>query len=202
MKKVFVIILVMLGVSMISRVDAQMLNINYRMSAPLGDSHDFISNMSFRGMSADYHYYISEHFAVGLTLGWNTYYKHYDYKTGHFLMRDEKVTITGDQFRYLNVIPIMASFRYQLTKGDAAVLPYIGIGIGTNWAETRLEIGDLVAKEKGWQFAFAPEIGMVIPFCEHVGMNVAAQYQYSVKASGLPTLQDLGIKVGLAFNLN
>lgn len=201
MKKIF-IILILLAVGLIGRVDAQIFTFNYGMAAPMGDSHDFISKMSFRGLSADYHYYLSEHFAVGLSLGWNTYYKHLDYHTNNFLMGGEKVTVTGDQFRYLNVVPIMVGIRYQFTKGDAAVLPYAGIGIGTNWAESRLEIGDLVAKEKGWQFAFAPEAGIIIPFSDHVGMNIAAQYRYSVKGAGLPALQDFGIKVGLALNLN
>ena len=170
------------------------------MSLPLGDQHDFISKMSFRGFSMDYHYFLSESLAVGASLGWNTLYKHLDYATGHFTMNGEKVTISGDQFRYLNVVPLMASVRYFFTDGDAVLLPYAGIGIGTNWAEMRLEVGDLLAKEKGWQFAFAPEVGVVVPFSESVGLNVGAQYRYSVKASGLPTLQDLGIKVGLSFN--
>lgn len=201
MKKIF-IILIVFSVGMISRANAQVFTLNYRMSAPLKDSHDFISKMSFRGMSADYHHYLSEHFAIGLSLGWNTFYKHLNYQTNNFIMDGEKVTITGDQFRYLNIVPIMASVRYQFTKGDAAVLPYVGVGIGTNWAETRLEIGDLLAKEKGWQFAVAPEIGMIIPFSEHVGMNVAAQYHYGAKTGDLPALQNFGVKVGLALNLN
>lgn len=201
MKKIFMICLLLYVVA-IGRTNAQILTVNYRMAAPLGNSHDFISKMSFRGMSTDYHYYLSEHFAVGLSLGWNTYYKHLDYHTNNFMLRGEKVTITGDQFRYLNVVPVLVSARYQFTKGDAAVLPYIGVGIGTNWAESRLETGDFVAKEKGWQFAVAPEIGMIIPFCDWVGMNIGAQYQYSAKANGLPDLQDFGVKVGLAFNLD
>ena len=201
MKKIFISILVMLTVGMVSPIFAQTLNLNYRMSAPLGDSHDFISKMSFRGASMDYHYYLTERLAVGASVGWNTYYKHCDYKTNNFIMNGEKVTITGDQFRYLNVVPIMASVRYFFTDGNAAILPYAGLGIGTNWAETRLEVGDLVAKEKGWQFAFAPEVGFIVPFSEHVGLNLGAQYQYSVKASGLPTLQDFGIKIGLSLSL-
>lgn len=201
MKKIMIIILVVLGIGMTSRLSAQMLTFNYKMSVPLGDSHDFVSKLSFRGMELDYHHFLTEHWAVGLNLGWSTYYRHLDYHTGRFILNGEKVTITGDQFRYLNVVPIMAKVRYQFTKGDAPVLPYVGMGIGTNWAETRLEVGDLVARERGWQFAFAPEAGMVIPFGEHVGMNIGAQYQYSIKASGLPTLQDFSVKVGLAFNL-
>lgn len=200
MKKIY-ILLILFSIGIIDRADAQILNINYRMAAPLGDSHDFISKMSFRGGDLEYHHFISEHWTVGVSVGWNTYYKHLDYKTNNFILNGEKVSITGDQFRYLNVVPVLANIRYHLTKGDATVLPYVGMGIGGNWAETRLEIGDLLAKEKGWQFALAPEAGLIIPFCEQVGLNLAVQYQYSVKTDNLPALQDLGVKVGIAFNL-
>lgn len=171
MKKIY-ILLILFSVGIIDRADAQILNINYRLSTPLGDSHDFISQMSFRGGDLEYHHFISAHWTVGLSIGWNTYYKHLDYKTNDFILNSEKVSITGDQFRYLNVIPVLADIRYHLTKGDAAVLPYVGMGIGCNWAETRLEIGDLLAKEKGWQLALAPEAGLIIPFCEQVGLNL------------------------------
>ena len=198
MKKILMIIWVVLGIGVGSQAQAQQLNLNYQMSVPFGDQHDFISKMSFRGFSVDYHYFLTERLAVGASLGWNASYKHLDYTTGNFTMNGDKVTISGDQFRYLNVVPLMADVRYFFTDGDACILPYAGIGIGTTWTETRLEVGDLLAKEKGWQFAFAPEVGVILPFSEFVGLNVGAQYRYSVKASGLPTLQDLGIKVGLS----
>ena len=114
MKKIIMILLVVFGLGVGSRAQAQMLNLNYQMSLPLGDQHDFISKMSFRGFSMDYHYFLSERLAVGASLGWNTLYKHLDYATGHFTMNGEKVTISGDQFRYLNVVPLMASVRYFL----------------------------------------------------------------------------------------
>ena len=60
----------------------------------------------------DYHYFLSERLAVGASLGWNTLYKHLDYATGHFTMNGVKVTISGYHFRYLNVVPLMASVRY------------------------------------------------------------------------------------------
>lgn len=200
MKKIFIILLIISGMGMMGRLNAQVLNLDYNMSVPLGDSHDFVSKMSFRGFSLDYHQFVTEHWGFGLKFGWNTYYKHLDYTTGNFLLGGKDVTITGDQFRYLNVAPLMASVRYQFTKDDAFFLPYVALGIGTNWAETRLEIGDLVAQEKGWQFAFAPEVGVIIPFCEWVGMHVGAQYHYSAKTSRLPALQDISFKVGLAFH--
>lgn len=49
MKKIIMILLVVFGLGVGSRAQAQMLNLNYQMSLPLGDQHDFISKMSFRG---------------------------------------------------------------------------------------------------------------------------------------------------------
>ena len=90
MKKIIMILLVVFGLGVGSRAQAQMLNLNYQMSLPLGDQHDFISKMSFRGFSMDYHYFLSERLAVGASLGWNTLYKHLDYATGHFTMNGEE----------------------------------------------------------------------------------------------------------------
>lgn len=53
MKKIIMILLVVFGLGVGSRAQAQMLNLNYQMSLPLGDQHDFISKMSFRGFSMD-----------------------------------------------------------------------------------------------------------------------------------------------------
>ena len=64
MKKIIMILLVVFGLGVGSRAQAQMLNLNYQMSLPLGDQHDFISKMSFRGFSMDYHYFLSERLAV------------------------------------------------------------------------------------------------------------------------------------------
>lgn len=188
-----------LGIALPSQ--GQILNLNYQMGIPLGDSKDFINKMSFRGASLDYHHFVTDRFAVGVNVGWNTFYKNPKYVTDNFTLHGKPVTITGDQFRYLNTITLMASGRYFFTDEDAVVCPYAGLGIGTNWGETRLEVGHYVAKEKGWQFAFSPEIGCLIPFCEHVGLNIGANYFYSAKASGLPALQHFGIKIGLSFML-
>ena len=68
MKKIIMILLVVFGLGVGSRAQAQMLNLNYQMSLPLGDQHDFISKMSFRGFSMDYHYFLSERLAVRMEM--------------------------------------------------------------------------------------------------------------------------------------
>ena len=69
MKKIIMILLVVFGLGVGSRAQAQMLNLNYQMSLPLGDQHDFISKMSFRGFSMDYHYFLSERLEIEIIHG-------------------------------------------------------------------------------------------------------------------------------------
>ena len=45
MKKIIMILLVVFGLGVGSRAQAQMLNLNYQMSLPLGDQHDFILSL-------------------------------------------------------------------------------------------------------------------------------------------------------------
>lgn len=200
MKKFIFIIGVAIGLFAASSSQAQLLNINYQMAAPSGESKDFINRMSFRGISIDYHHFVTNRLAVGLDIEWNTFYKNPKYKTDHFKLNGDPVTITGDQFRYLNVVPLLASARYFFTGENSAIYPYAGLGIGANWAETRLEVGHYVAEKDGWQFAIAPQIGCMIPFCEYVGAHIGVKYFYSVKTDDLPALQHVGIEAGLSFS--
>lgn len=201
MKKIYIILLVSLTFGMTNGLRAQILNLNYQTAIPLGDSRDYISNMSFRGAGIDYHHFLTDRFAIGGQLSWNTYYKNPGYVTGNFMLNNDKVTITGDQFRYLNVVNLMASGRYFFTNENAVICPYAGMGIGTNWGETRLEVGHYVAQEKAWQFAVAPVIGCIIPVCDFFGFNIGAKYQYSAKARSLPALQHFGINIGFSLML-
>lgn len=201
MKKIYIILLVSLTFGMTNGLRAQILNLNYQTAIPLGDSRDYINNMSFRGAGIDYHHFLTDRLAIGGQLSWNTYYKNPGYVTSNFMLNNDKVTITGDQFRYLNVVNLMASGRYFFTNKNAAICPYAGMGIGTNWGETRLEVGHYVAQEKAWQFAVAPEIGCIIPFCDFFGFNIGAKYQYRAKARSLPALQHFGINIGFSLML-
>lgn len=199
MKKLLILAIILFGMSPLLK--AQMLNLNYQISVPLGDLKDFTDKASFRGMDLEYHYFTSDRFSIGLGVGWNVFYHNLDHHTGDFTFHgsNDIYTITGNQYRYVNTVPIMAMGRYFFTDDNTAVRPYIGLGLGTRWTEKRIEIGQYSSTISRWQFSFAPEIGMLVPLSDQVALNFGARYSYGTKASHgrIPEFQSFAFSIGL-----
>ncbi len=199
MKKLLIIAIVLFGMSPLLK--AQMFNLNYQISVPFGDLKDFTDKASFRGMDLEYHKFVTERFSMGFAAGWNVFYQDINHATGdfHFKGNDNLYTMTGNQYRYVNTVPLTLIGRYFLTDGTSAVQPFLGLGAGARWTEKRLEIGQFTSTLSRWQFTFAPEIGMVVPFNDQVALNVGARYSYGTKASHgrIPEFQSLTFSIGL-----
>lgn len=198
MKKLLIIAIILFGMSPF--VKAQMLNLNYQISVPLNQIKDFTDNTSFRGMDLEYHYFLGERFSVGAAIGWNVYYKNKNDITGDFTFRgnSDLYQITGNQYRYINTVPMLAVGRYYFTGSNTAVRPFVGLGLGTSWTERRLEIGQFSSEISRWQFAMAPEVGMYIPVTSQFAFNVAAKYNYATQAANgrVPEIQSFTFSLG------
>lgn len=199
MKKLLIITIVLFGMSPLLK--AQMFNLNYQISVPFGDLKDFTDKASFRGMDLEYHKFVSDRFSMGFAAGWNVFYQDINHATGdfHFKGNDNLYTMTGNQYRYINTVPLTLIGRYFLTDGTSAVQPFLGLGAGARWTEKRLEIGQFTSTLSRWQFTFAPEIGMIVPFNDQVALNVGARYSYGTRASHgrIPEFQSLTFSIGL-----
>lgn len=199
MKKLLIIAICLFGLSPF--VKAQMLNLNYQMSLPLGDVKSFTDKASFRGFDLGYHYFLGDRFSVGATIGWNVYYQDKNDATGDFKFsgNDNVYTITGNQYRYINTVPMLAVGRYYFTDDNTAVRPYFGLGLGTSWTEKRLEVGQFTSNISRWQFAMAPEVGMYVPVSDQFALNFGAKYNYATKAAHgkVPEIQSITFNIGI-----
>ena len=199
MKKLLLIAIVLFGMGPLLK--AQMLNLNYQISVPLGDLKDFTNETSFRGMDLEYHKFVTDRFSLGAAIGWNVFYQDKNHATGDFSFKGNKniYTMTGNQYRYVNTVPLTAIGRYFLTDGTSAVQPFLGLGAGARWTEKRLELGQYTSPLSRWQFTFAPEIGMMVPFNDQVALNVGARYNYATRASHgrIPEFQSFTFSIGL-----
>jgi len=199
MKKLLLIAIVLFGMGPLLK--AQMLNLNYQISVPLGDLKDFTNETSFRGMDLEYHKFVTDRFSLGAAIGWNVFYQDKNHATGDFSFKGNKniYTMTGNQYRYVNTVPLTAIGRYFLTDGTSAVQPFLGLGAGARWTEKRLELGQYTSTISRWQFTFAPEIGMMVPFNDQVALNVGARYNYATRASHgrIPEFQSFTFSIGL-----
>lgn len=199
MKKLLIIAVCLFGLSPFLK--AQMLNLNYQISVPMNQVKDFTDKASFRGFDIEYHQFMGERFSVGAAIGWNVYYKNKDNATGNFMFQgnDNVYTITGNQYRYINTVPMLAIGRYYFTDANSMIRPYAGLGIGTSWTEKRLEVGQFASTVSRWQFAMAPEVGMYIPVTDQLAFNVGARYTYGTKAAHgrVPEIQSFTFNFGI-----
>lgn len=177
------------------------INVDYSIAQPFGSLKDYTDKTSFRGWRAGIQYQLNDQLAVGLRSGYQQFYQR--------LPRAVYPTKSGDisavQSRSLEVTPILATVQYQLTKPDAAVIPYVGLGVGTVNMLYNKYWGEFTDRDNSWQFAASPEVGINIPFGKGspVLFNASVQYTYSpYKLQEITSYNVLQANVGLRVHIN
>ncbi len=80
----------------------------YTMGFSMGDFNDFISQPSFRGVTFDYRRMVTPNVGVGVEFNWSAFYEEKDYAT----YTRETGSISGKQYRYCSVVPMLVSAEY------------------------------------------------------------------------------------------
>jgi outer membrane protein W len=169
------------------------------MAVPTGNSREFIENTSYIGFVIDGRRFADRNVTYGIQFGWNIF--HEETKE---TINIERGAISGRQFRYYNMWPILVNAHYYLgRKRDFRT--YIGAGIGTYYILQRYELGVFMLESNNWHFGIAPEIGFLIPVSRTVSVNTSIKYNYAFD-SGKSVWGDddnahsfVSLNVGLAF---
>lgn len=195
MKKVYVIIMLIL-VSASYQVKAQenLISFQYSMGFTNGDFHDYISKPSFRGFAFDYRRMVKENIGVGFESGWNAFYEEKPYDT----FTEGTVSLSGKQFRYGFTCPILASADYYLKPGEL-INPFIGIGIGTMFSRTDVDMGLYTFGDDVWHFALKPEIGVIIAPSYDIGIIIAGKYFNAFESGSSGSRNYFGLNVGIVW---
>ncbi|ASZ14262.1 porin family protein [Chitinophaga pendula] len=175
--------------------------VDYSIAQPLGSLKDYANKTSFRGWRAGLQYSLNDRFSVGLRTGYQDYYE----RLPRAVYPDKSGDISAVQTRTLQVIPILATAQYQLTKPESAVIPYVGIGIGGAHLNYEKYWGQFVEQEKKWAFQVAPEVGVNIPFgrTSPLLFNASVQYNYSPYNVGeITSFNAVQANVGLRLHIN
>jgi len=171
-------------------------NLHYSIGIPMGDTKDFISKTSWRGVLFEYEKLIQPNIGVGFQFGWNTFYE--AKPRGTYII--ENGAITSNQYRYLNSIPLQVTGKYYFTGDDSNVRPFIGLGAGTNYMEQRNDNGLFSAVDKGWVMALTPKAGVLFPFSYSASLSVSLDYNMTFETSKVPQQSWLGINVGFSWD--
>ena len=152
-------------------------NFDYSIAQPLGSLKDYTDKTSFRGWRVGLQYQLNDQLAIGLRTGYQEFYE----KLPRAVYPVKGGEISAVQTRTLQVVPVLATVQYQLTKPDKVVIPYVGLGLGAANMEYNKYWGEFTDKTTSWQFMATPEVGINIPF--GVGspllFNASVQYTYS-----------------------
>jgi opacity protein-like surface antigen len=169
------------------------LSIQYDMSFGTGDLGSYISTGSFRGVSAQYRYAVTDNILLGIDAGWNVFYEKKPYDT--YTVGTQ--TLSGIQYRYQNEVPLLAAIDYVFMP-DKNFQPYIGLGIGTIYSERLTWMGIWYLEENPWQFALKPEAGMLYKVSSGTALKLGFKY-YTGMGGELDTQGYFTISIGLAW---
>jgi len=172
------------------------LGFQYVIGIPAQGLKDFIDKTSFRGFSIDYQYMVKPSIAIGCDLGWNVFYQNMPKGT----YNDGSAALTGVQYRYTNVAWGYVTAHYYFMS-ETALMPYVGLGIGTQYSDKDLEMGLYYVNIDDWQFAYRPEIGILYKV-DRVGMKANLRYHGAVDSHELDAQSFLGIGLGMTFDLD
>ena len=183
--------------------------VSYNISVPVGDAKDFVGKNSFRGMTVESRRLISPNLSVGGSVGWHVFHQKLEDFTAPLdftfelddVERNATGAITGDQFRYLNAMPIMANVHYYM--GDPR-LPglsfYGGIGVGTTVVQRRLELGVFAIDNTTWHFTVSPEVGVMKSLKSFYRIIAGTRYVQTVSSSDVQNSY-LNFQIGIVADL-
>ena len=164
----------------------------YDIGIPFSSTKEFANQVSWRGVALDMDRFVNDNLAFGTGFSWSVFLE----KEPDSYYERDKFLIHGTQVRYINNIPMLARISwYQPTE---IMETYFTLGIGTNWQETRREIGTWAFTGNYWQFALSPEAGVIYPVGNSF-ITAKVRYMHGFKTSNAPTLSYLGIGIGFAW---
>jgi outer membrane protein W len=149
---------------------------NYDVAVPLGKmSEEFISQMSWRGVSIENRWGIKPKLSVGFLLGWQVFAQRFDNYTQE--LNNGNAAINGNQFRTINTFPIQGTMHYTLTE-EADVMPWVGLGIGLAHSNQVMQVGFFEEQRTITSFAMTPQAGIDIPMNRTTSLSLSARYNF------------------------
>ena len=166
--------------------------LTYEVGFPFSSTKEFADQVSWRGISFDVDRLVNDNLAVGLAVSWSTFLE----KEPDSYYESDEILLHGTQVRYINNTPLMARIAWYQPLD--MLEPFFALGIGTTWQEMRREIGTFAVTDNYWQFALAPEVGVVVPVAQAYA-TAKLKYVVGFKTSNAPTLSYLSLGVGVAW---
>jgi outer membrane protein len=196
MKKIFCISLILIGFGFGTQAQNGSFLWTYEMGLPTGNTADYIESFSWRGMGMEWRSEYSLNMSYGFSTAWQVFY---EARSNESFVTKNGAVITGNQYRYINTIPLVLTGQYKLNPGKVWE-SWIGGGIGTHWFKTRTQMGLFAAEVNSWNFAIDPEIGVVYDSRGDTDIILAIRYNMLMPNKKFDAMQSyVTFKVGFSF---
>jgi len=172
-------------------------NINYNVNIPSGSFRDLIDKPAYKGFTAGLAYPITGQLRVGLSLGYNDYYRKYPrqvYSEG--AGADVSAVVSNS----VQQIPLLATVDYTLLK-KGFIRPYVGAGAGVNFVSLDQYLGEFDNPRSSTHFAVRGEAGILIPLSSYsaTAIRIGGSYNYApYNKDGISNLDNWGIHGGIS----
>ena len=150
--------------------------LSWSMGFSTGKTSEYVGKPSFSGFSIEGHRFMKPNVSVGLITGWNIMNE----KTNESVSINN-TTLTGEQGRYLNIIPLLFSASYYIRKNSSATfVPFIRGNIGTYYIMQRFDVGVYTLNNDNWHFGLSPELGFMVKASNKINIIASGRYNYAM----------------------
>ncbi len=171
-----------------------MTSIMYSVALPIGETSDYIDEVSFRGFAVTGDYFLEDEWSLGFSTGVQTFYQ----ELGQVSYERESLTITGTEFRYVNMIPVILMGKYHVDR-YAVFTPHFGLGVGFHWVGQRREFAGFQFNDDSFRFGLQPQAGFGLEVSPSTDLIFVTTYHHSFESKDIQTHSYLAFQLGLRF---
>ena len=195
MKKIIIIMSLLALVFCTTELSAQSFtSFQYSVGVPFGGLKDHTNNVSGRGFTFEFHKEVAPSVSVGINLAYSVFYEQKDYGS----YTQGTATLTGMQYRYNNVFPMLINAHYMF--GEGMLIPYVGLGLGTIYDLRNTNMGLYSVEEKNWHFLISPEAGFLFDLSKDMSFKLNAKYDNAFKIHDADGFSNLSFNIGFVMN--
>ncbi len=169
--------------------------IGYEVGIPVnGLRSNWVNRVSPAGGQFAIQVGILERLAVGVAMNYNWFDQNFSQATTVY----PEFTVTGPVYRRLGAFTARGTVHYYLTS--TRLQPFIGLGVGGVWTQTRIQTADRVQDTYSSYLAVDPEVGLMLSTSDTFAFYLLGRYQGTAASFfDVKNAQWIGVQIGFGW---
>jgi len=165
-------------------------------------NNPYLSKTSWAGGRIEYRHMIKSTLSLGIGMSWNSFDEYVGSKT--YTGNNTGSAVTTDMVRQIYTLPITALIHYYPHTNNKNIKPYVGIGLGAQYAEQNSYFNIYQVSNNTWGFVMRPEVGANFMIASELSIMAGIHYQWASNKNeglGMNSLSQFGFNLGLGWKL-